>query len=328
LPQIRRASGFVLVREEDGRLLYLLLTSRKHGDIGAPKGHSDPGETELETALRETEEETGIVPEPVPWFRRAIRYLVGNHDKEAVYLLARTQVRDVRLSDEHTEAAWLDLDAALDALRHEDLRRIYRDAATWLKDPILRRGLAPGAARALLEEKVGADAPVVAHTAQVAAMARAMADAWNDLDADYVEAAAWLHDIGRARTHGVRHPIEGFHIVVEAGHPGYAAPCLSHYCKGGRLGALDVDEALKREMHEACDLDTFPPEERLIALADFMAIGDRRGTIDERYTDLVRRYGPSPFFDRNLALARELEREFEETTGRALYPLLAIRGTP
>ena len=321
MPQIKRASGFVLVREESGSFLYLTLVNRSHGDVGTPKGHAKPGESELETALRETEEETGIVPVPSPWFRREIRYPVNGVGKAVAYFVARTDRHDVRLSREHVKANWLDLDATLAVLRHDGLRQVFVDAAIWLKDPGLRRGLAPDAARALLEEHVGADAPVVAHTAQVAGMARAMTG-----DPD-VEAAAWLHDIGRARTHGIRHPLEGFRIAVEAGHGGYAAPCISHYTKGRPPEQLDVDDALVREMREACDLDSFGENEKAIALADFMAVGDRRGTLEERHADLVARYGPSVFFDESLAAARTLKQEAEERLGQPLYPLLGIRGT-
>ena len=155
-------------------------------------------------------------------------------------------------------------------------------------------------------------------------MARSLAEAWGGLDPEYVEAAAWLHDIGRARTHGVRHPIEGFRLVVEAGHPGYAPPCLSHYCKGQPPEGLGVEPALVEEMRAACDLDTFDTDEQLIALADFLAAGTERVPLEERHRDLVRRYGASAFFDRNLAICRVLKRDFESRTGRPLYPTVGL----
>ncbi len=213
-------------------MLYLTLTSRKHGDVGFPKGHKEPGEDDLATALRETEEETGIRPAPNAWFRRSISYEAFGKTKEAVYLLGWCDTADVALSKEHNAHAWLDLDGTVGALNHEALRGVVQKAAIYLKDPILRRGLDPAGARALLVEQVGEDAPVIGHTSQVAAIARTCAEAWGGLDPDYVEAAAWLHDIGRAKTHGVRHPLEGFYITVEQGVAGYGPPCLSHFPKG------------------------------------------------------------------------------------------------
>ena len=75
-------------------------------------------------------------------------------------------------------------------------------------------------------------------------------------------------------------------------------------------------------MWEACDLETFPVEERLIAMVDMMAVGPKRGTMEERHADLVHRYGPSPFFDTGLARSLELKQEFEARTGTDLYALV------
>lgn len=322
MPEIR-AAGFVLYRAGRNHHLYLTLRNARHGDVGLPKGKAKHGEGSLEAALRETEEETGLAPDRIAanhWFRRAVTYPLKGVEKEVVYLLARTDEETIALSPEHESCAWLDLDRALEAVRHDNLRDVLKDAAVFSKDPVLRRGLAPSAARALLAAEAGDGAPVLRHTTHVAAMARALAEAWGGLDPDYVEAAAWLHDIGRARSHGPRHPIEGFRLVVERGHGGYAAPCLSHYTKGRPHG--DFGDAAD-EMWSACDLETFLPEERLIALADAMAAGERRVTLEERHQDLCRRYGAGPFFDGMLAAVRGLQQEFESRTGRGLYETVA-----
>ncbi|MHC4818366.1 MAG: NUDIX domain-containing protein [Planctomycetota bacterium] len=314
-----RAAGFVLYRTGRNHHLYLTLRNARHGDVGVPKGKAKARERSLEAALRETEEETGLGPgriAPSGWFRRTVAYPFKGVSKEVVYHLAHTEAEEVTLSSEHESCAWLDLDRALEALRHDNLRGVLRDAAVFSKDPILRRGLTPSAARALLAAEAGDEAPVLRHSAQVAAMARALAEAWGGLDADYVEAAAWLHDIGRARTQGPRHPIEGFRLVLARGHAGYAAPCLSHYTKG--RPHRDFGD-LADEMWRACDLELLGPEERLIALADAMAAGERRVTLEERHADLCHRYGAGPFFDGMLDAARGLQREFEVRTGRGLY---------
>jgi 8-oxo-dGTP diphosphatase len=313
------ASGFVLFRR-DTPFRYLTLRNAKHGDTGLPKGHLEPGETAAAGALRETAEETGITDvRPNRWFQRKIRYPSGRGMKEVTYFAAETTSRDVRLSREHDLAEWLDLDHALASIRHENLRTVVRDAATFLKDPILRRGLTPEEARALLVSRVGEGERVIAHTAEVAAIARRIGEGSGNPDA--VEAAAWLHDIGRAVTHDDRHPLEGFRIVVGAGHPGYAPPCLSHYTKG----APDPRGPHYVEMSKACDLETFDPFEKAIALADALAAGPRRVTIEERYEDLARRYGASPFLERNLAICQGLKAEFEARTGKDLYATLGIR---
>jgi hypothetical protein len=144
------------------------------------------------------------------------------------------------------------------------------------------------------------------------------------MDAAYVEAAAWLHDLGRTRTHGLRHTVAGFELACERGWPGYAPPCISHYTKGARPADLGVEPALAAELDAACDLETFERAERWVALADAMAIQDRRGRISERVEDLIARYGPSPFFARYRETAEALGAEWESGTGRKLYDWLGI----
>jgi 8-oxo-dGTP pyrophosphatase MutT (NUDIX family) len=321
LPVQKHAAGFVLYRRAAAGLEYLLLRNAGHGDIGLPKGHRSGAEDDLATALRETEEETGLRPDPNPWFRRAVRYEVKGKLKEVIYFAAETGPGKVRLSREHDEFSWLGLADALERVRHETLRVLLREAAVFLKDPALRTGLSPAGARALLVDRAGAGAPVVAHTTEVAAMARALADAWDGIDADYVEAAAWVHDVGRSVSNDTRHTIEGFRLLVDAGHPGYAPPCLSHYTKGR---PHDECGELADEMWRLCDLETFSVEEQLVALADFMAAGPRRVTLEERHADLVARYGASRFLDHSLECARGIRDEFEERTGRRVYQLAGV----
>ena len=50
--------GILLFRKQKARKQFLLMEHTRRWDL--PKGHVDPGETELECALREFEEETGI----------------------------------------------------------------------------------------------------------------------------------------------------------------------------------------------------------------------------------------------------------------------------
>lgn len=54
--------GVVPVRRmDDGRIEFCLVTSRSTGDWIFPKGHIDPGEDARLSAVRETQEEAGLV---------------------------------------------------------------------------------------------------------------------------------------------------------------------------------------------------------------------------------------------------------------------------
>ncbi len=333
--QIQAAGYVVFRREAGGGLSYLLLRATKHGEWGFPKGHADPGEDDRATARRETREECGLdIPTGHPWFLVEITYRVRKGPKTVIYFGAEAPPGDVVLSREHDRSAWLPYHKASPLLPHENSRKVLDRAAVFFKDPALRDRRPLADARALLVRHVGADAPVVAHSAQVAAMAHDLALGWgfggsgssgsgSGSGADVAAACGWLHDIGRARTHDARHPLEGFLIASAEGWAGWAAPCLSHYVKGRDFEEF-ADGELGTAMFLACDLLTFTPLEKCVALADFLAAGARRVSMETRFDDLVARYGPSRFLDRSLEVSRELAAEWEAASGENLYDTLRI----
>lgn len=113
LPQTR-ACGFLIVKGNPIES-FLLMKHPKRWDL--PKGHVDDGETDMECAIRELEEETGITADDItvdPAFRYQLQYEVhykrkfGGSDalKTVVYFLARLE-RDVKLNlTEHGDAKW------------------------------------------------------------------------------------------------------------------------------------------------------------------------------------------------------------------------------
>lgn len=127
------AAGFILARMTPQGLEYLLLRSARHGDWGFPKGHAEPGESELETARRETLEETGLSPDVVPGFEYRTEYRVkgarrGDYLKKVVYFLARPHSGEVVRSEEHSEAGWLSFPEATQRLRHATMREALAQA--------------------------------------------------------------------------------------------------------------------------------------------------------------------------------------------------------
>ena len=108
----------VLIFREEPTLSFLLMEHRDRLDL--PKGHVDPGESDLETALRELEEETGITSDDIkldPDFRYSHCYQVhkkryGNVPKlkELVIFMA-TLTNDVELElTEHIGYQWVEWD--------------------------------------------------------------------------------------------------------------------------------------------------------------------------------------------------------------------------
>ncbi|MBA2115939.1 bis(5'-nucleosyl)-tetraphosphatase [Bremerella alba] len=113
MPQTK-ACGFLIVKGNPIES-FLLMKHPKRWDL--PKGHVDEGETDMQCALRELEEETGISAEDItvdPNFRYQLQYVVnykkkfGGADtlKTVVYFLARLD-KEVELNlTEHGDAQW------------------------------------------------------------------------------------------------------------------------------------------------------------------------------------------------------------------------------
>lgn len=104
--------GVVLFRKGDVDEFLLL---RKPGRYDFPKGHIDPGETELQCALRELEEETGVPRELVTLddsFRYSQRYpvfdkyLKANATKTLVLFLGWLQAHVDLVMTEHDDYEW------------------------------------------------------------------------------------------------------------------------------------------------------------------------------------------------------------------------------
>ncbi|MCG3179223.1 MAG: putative mutator protein MutT4 [Phycisphaerae bacterium] len=125
----------VVFHDGPGGRRWLALRSRKgHWDF--PKGHVAPGETPRDAAMREMAEEAGLTGQQVellPGFHRQLRYFVSRPGKLAIrktvhYFLGCSRTGSVRISDEHTESAWLPLDEALARFQFEDARDLLRAA--------------------------------------------------------------------------------------------------------------------------------------------------------------------------------------------------------
>lgn len=107
-----KSCGFLILRGNPIRE-FLLMQHDDRWDL--PKGHVDPGETEMACALRELWEETGIAEadiEITPAFRFTQQYPVfdkrrgGHYDKTLVIFLARLK-RDVKIAaTEHIGHEW------------------------------------------------------------------------------------------------------------------------------------------------------------------------------------------------------------------------------
>uniref|UniRef100_A0A5S6QPX4 Bis(5'-nucleosyl)-tetraphosphatase [asymmetrical] n=1 Tax=Trichuris muris TaxID=70415 RepID=A0A5S6QPX4_TRIMR len=133
-----RAAGFVVFKRVDGLVKYLLLqASDQDHHWTPPKGHLDEGETDLDAAIRETREESGLQPQDyaiIPDFRHVMRYLAHGKPKEVVYMLAELRNDDtqVRLSEEHMKFDWCPLLEACQLVKYPDAISLLQEVEAFL----------------------------------------------------------------------------------------------------------------------------------------------------------------------------------------------------
>jgi len=135
------SSGGVIVRQQQGRFQVCLIARRREGVLvwGLPKGHVEPGEDLVATALREVREETGLVgalaaPLGSITYRFAVQDERVRYFKRVYFYLMRYLDGDTRQHDhEVEEARWMSLDDALALLSYENERKVLRNAMRHLK---------------------------------------------------------------------------------------------------------------------------------------------------------------------------------------------------
>lgn len=113
----------------------LLIFERRRDYWGFPKGHVENNETEIETALREVKEETGldvIIDENI---RYESNYIVdGTINKQVIYYLASSKNNRVIKQDSEIEKyKWCTFDEAEKLITYNDTKKIFKDAIKRIK---------------------------------------------------------------------------------------------------------------------------------------------------------------------------------------------------
>jgi len=136
---MEKSCGIVLFNSDEFLLIqHLSKSNGNEGHWDFPKGHVEGNETELETAKRELVEETGIIDfRLLDGFRHRIEYFFqkGNEiiPKEVIFFLAESNTKDVVLSSEHQNFAWLCDDLAYNKLTYANAKEVLAAVKIFLE---------------------------------------------------------------------------------------------------------------------------------------------------------------------------------------------------
>lgn len=130
------SAGGVVVRDDQ---MIVIVPARKGGHserLALPKGHLDGNETELQAAVREVREETGVEAEPIGKLGE-IEYTFdrAGHpvDKRVVFYLLRYLSGELSHDHEIEAVHWMPLGEAIHALTHAGEREMVRRALSRLQ---------------------------------------------------------------------------------------------------------------------------------------------------------------------------------------------------
>ncbi|MFX1397564.1 MAG: HD domain-containing protein [Promethearchaeota archaeon] len=107
-----------------------------------------------------------------------------------------------------------------------------------------------------------------------------------DLNLKLIEIGSLLHDIGRTRTHGFDHGIEGGKILKSRGFP----ESVLRICERHILGGLDKEDA----KFVGLPVKDYLPEtieEKIVCLADKYMTGKKEVSVEERFEKWMVKYG-------------------------------------
>ena len=133
--QYEKSCGAVVFTHSNGGIKYVIIQSLE-GYYGFPKGHMEAGETEVETALREIYEETGLQVHILDGFHCEDEHPIPSKPgvmKRIVYFAAEYENQQLRHQPEELMSVMLmTFEEAMDSFQWESSRRILREVADFL----------------------------------------------------------------------------------------------------------------------------------------------------------------------------------------------------
>ena len=134
------SAGIVIFRKEGSKKLFLLL-HYPSGHWDFVKGKMEKGESTNQTAVRETQEETGItditfVKDFEEWIEYNFKYQGEVVQKKVVFFLAETKTKEIKISHEHSGYTWMDYNSAMEKTTFDNAKTVLTKAQKLLSNTL------------------------------------------------------------------------------------------------------------------------------------------------------------------------------------------------
>jgi len=144
MTKFEKSAGAIIFRTEGNNIFYLLL--RYPSYWGFAKGNIEEKENEEQTTIREIKEETGLddivllkgFKEKIAWFYRMNNEL---RRKEAIYFLAETKTKEIKISKEHDDFKWLSYEDTLKLIKIKSNKQLMEKADKFIKEHLKQKTL-------------------------------------------------------------------------------------------------------------------------------------------------------------------------------------------
>jgi putative nucleotidyltransferase with HDIG domain len=164
----------------------------------------------------------------------------------------------------------------------------------------------------------------IQHSVEVAKAAESIASYHPQIESEPAYVLGLLHDIGRrAGVHGMRHVVDGYNFMMEAGYPDVARICITHSYPIQHINSGSSRwDGTKEEHQFVADFLSkikYTPYDRLIQLCDAICLPTGPVLMEKRIVDVVMRYGFNDFTIKKWKSFFKIRDEFERIIGQSIY---------
>lgn len=128
-------AGILIYKMKSG-IPYFLFLKRREDWLDIPKGHAEREEKEIQTAIRETFEETGLriaEKEIDPFFKFYLRYRPSSKILKDVAVFLSMNKKKPKVSSEHVGYKWLDAEKAMSSLKFKNQAQLIKAADSYIR---------------------------------------------------------------------------------------------------------------------------------------------------------------------------------------------------